>query len=78
MDATLHDIGDAKLARDLRKILGSTFVMLRRRARNHLEIGDLRQARQELILNSFGEIGVRLVVTQIFKRQDGDAFLRRG
>ena len=39
------------------------------------QIGDLRQIRQDLILNAIGKISVVFVVAQAIERQDGDRFL---
>ena len=41
-------------------------------ARNHFEIADLGQTRQDFILNSLGKISVLFVAAEIFEGQDGD------
>ena len=42
LHASFQDVGDAKLPGDLRQIFRRAFVMLRRCARDDLQIGDLR------------------------------------
>ena len=51
--------------------------MLRRRPRNDFEIGNLSQARQDLVLDTIGEVSVGLFFAAIFKWQHRDAFFRR-
>ena len=55
---------------------GVLLILLRRSARNHFQVRDLRQPRQDFVLNAFGEISVRLVLAQVLEGQDGDRFLR--
>ena len=45
LDATLQDVRDAELLRDLRQIFRHAFEMLGRSPRDHFQIGDFRQAR---------------------------------
>src|SRR5438046_7373303 len=52
------------------------FVMLRGCARDDLKISNLGQTRQDLVLDAFGKVGVRLVFAQIFERQYGDTLFR--
>ena len=77
LDGTFQDVGDPELTCDLRKILRRAFVMLRRRPRNDFEIGNLSQARQDLVLDTIGEVSVSLFFAAIFKWQHRDAFFRR-
>ena len=51
--------------------------MLRRCARDHLQIGDPRQARQNLVLNAVGKIRIGFFFTEVFKGKHRDAFFRR-
>src|ERR1051326_8645283 len=76
LDASFQYIRDAKLLGDLRKIRGPALKLLRGCARNYFEIGELRQARQNFILDAFSKVGVRLVVAKIFKWQNCNAFFR--
>ena len=71
-----EDVGDAKLPADFRQVSWRTFVELRGSARDHFEIGNLGQARQDFVLDAVGEVGVILICAQIFERQHGDAFFR--
>ena len=41
LHCSFQDVGDAELPGNLRQISRCTFVMLRRCARDHLQIGDL-------------------------------------
>ena len=41
-----------------------------------LKIRNLGQVRQNIVLHAIGEVGVLLIVAEIFKRKHGDAFLR--
>jgi uncharacterized protein (UPF0128 family) len=52
--------------------------MLRRSPRDNLQFRDLRQAGQNLILNTIREVGVLLLATEIIERQNGDTFFRNG
>ena len=40
---------------------------------DYLQIGNLRQVRQDFVLHAVSEIGVRFFFTKIFKRQHSDA-----
>src|SRR3954447_11150283 len=50
--------------------------MLRGSARDHLQVGNLRQARQNLVLDSFGKVGIGPFLTPVFERQNGNGFFR--
>src|SRR5437016_10283993 len=56
LDTAFENVCNSEFARDLPKIFGATLVTLRRAARNHLQVRDLRQARNNLILDAGGEI----------------------
>ena len=45
---------------------------------NHFQVCDFGQIREDFILNALGKKCVLLVIAQIFKRKDRDAFLRDG
>src|SRR5215471_5110847 len=68
-------MSDAELSRNLRQVFWRALVMLRRCARDHFQIRDLRQARQDFILNAVGKISIGLVFASIFKRKHRDALL---
>jgi hypothetical protein len=74
LDAAFENVSHAKLFRDLRQILGRAFITKGRCAGNHLQIPDLRETRENFVLNAFGEIDVRLVLAQGSERQDGNRF----
>src|SRR5947209_6330707 len=69
-----QNVRDAKLSRYLEKIARRAFETLRRRPRDHLQISDLGQARQNFFLNAIGKICVGRLATQIFERQYRDRF----
>ena len=77
LHAAFDDVADAKLAPDLGQLLRLRPIRQRRRARDHLQVTDLRQPRDDLVLHAVGEIGVRLVFAQVFERQDRDGAFRR-
>src|SRR5438105_7691730 len=43
------------------QVFRRAFVVLRRSPRDHLQIGDLGQARQDLVLDAIGKIGVGFI-----------------
>ena len=45
-------------------------------ARDDFQIGDLRQAGQNFVLDAIGEVGVVFFAAQVFKRQHGDGLFR--
>ena len=47
---------------------------MRRSPRDDFKVADPRESGQDFLLNAVGKISVRLVFTQIFKRQDRDRF----
>ena len=49
---------------------------MRSSSRDHLQIRDVRQLRQNFILDAIGKVGVFFFAAQVFKRQNGDALLR--
>src|SRR5947207_9209710 len=80
LDGAFEDIRDAELLRDLRNVIARTLESLCRCARDDLEVTDSREPGQNFLLNAVGEILVGFVLTEIFKRKDGDRFpwQRRG
>src|SRR4051812_49615527 len=44
--------------------------------RDNLEIGDLREAGKDFILNAIGEVGVGFVIAQVLEGKDGDTLCR--
>ena len=59
------------------RIVRRALVMLRRRARDDFQIGDLRQARQDFVLDAVGEIGVGFVFAPVIEWKHGNAFFGR-
>src|SRR5262249_32328985 len=58
LDATLDDVCYPKLLRDLSKIARFALILLCRSTRNHFQIGDLSQTRQDFLLDAIGKIGI--------------------
>ena len=76
LHTSFQDVSDAKLRSDVAQILRHAFVMLRGRTRDHLQIGDLRQARQNFVLDTVGKVGIGFVVAPVFERKYGYTFFR--
>ena len=76
LHAPLKNDRYAKLLGDLAQIPGFALILLRGTARNHFQIRNASQPRQDLLLNAGGEIGVIWIATQIFERQHRNTFLR--
>src|SRR5215470_4792774 len=72
LDATLKDVRYAKLLRDLGKIARLALILLRGSARNHFQIRDFSQTRQDFLLDAISEISVLWIAAQILKGQDRD------
>jgi hypothetical protein len=72
LHAAFQNVGNAKLLGDLPQILRRALIVLGRSARDDLQIGDLGESGQNLVLDPIGEVGVRSIVTEVFKRKDGD------
>src|SRR5262249_5382773 len=77
LHATLENVRYAKLLRDLGKIGWLALIALRRSARDHFQIRDLSQPRQDLLLDTVCKISICFVFTQVFKRKHCDAFFWR-
>ena len=69
-------LSHAELLRDLRKIIRRAFEVLRRCARDHFQIGDLGQPRENLILHAFAEVSVVGIAAEIVEWQNRDRFVR--
>jgi len=74
-DAAFEDIGHTQRATDVAQIPIRAAILHDRGATDYFEVADLGQARQDIVLNPIGEERIRLVFTQIFERQNRDAFL---
>ena len=67
---------NAKRIRDLPQIaFHAGLVLQHRRAANYFQVGNLCQVSENFILHAVSKKGVFLFRTEIFKRQDGNAFL---
>src|SRR5262245_18724630 len=75
LNAALQDVLHAKLLRVLGEIARLALIPLRRSTRDHFQIRDLSQPRQDFLLNAIREIGIGFVFAKVFKRQHRDAFL---
>src|SRR4029453_16921261 len=72
--AAFQNMRDAELSRDLEQIARRALESLRGSTRDHLQISNFGEARENLLLNALGKIGIGFVFAQIFERQHGDAF----
>ena len=70
------NVGDAELLRDLGKIFRRAFEVLRRRPRDHFQVRDLGQSRQDFVLHAFTKVSVIRIATEIIERQHRDRFVR--
>ena len=69
-----HHVGDAERFADLAQVPRPASVLAHGSAADHFQVRHLRQARKDVVLDAVGEIGVLLVVAEIFERQHRDAF----
>ena len=74
-DAAFQNVGNTKRLPDFAQILRLAAVGHHRCARNYLQIADLRQVRQNIVLNSVGEVSVLFFVAQVFKWEHCDRFI---
>ena len=77
LDAAFENIGNSKLARDLTQVFGSAFVTLSRAARNYFQVRNLRESRDNFVLNASCEVLVVGIAAEISKRQDSNGFRQR-
>ena len=78
LHTALDDMCHTELLTDFAQIARrAAFVLHDARAADHFEIRDLCEVGQDLVLDAFGEEGVRFFFAQIFERKDRDAFVRR-
>ena len=76
LDTTFQHVRNAELLCDIGQIARFTLVLSCGRAGDDFQIGDFSEARQDFILDTRCEVGVRLVITETFKRQDSNRFVR--
>ncbi len=79
LHTSFDNMRDAELLPDLSKIaIARRFVAHHARAADHFEVGHFREIGQDFVLHAVGEVGILLVIAQIFERQHRDAFFRHG
>ena len=71
-DAALEDVRHAERVRDPADVLVLAFERKRRRARNHLEAGHLRERVDDLVREAVAEILVVRIPAHVGERQHGD------
>jgi hypothetical protein len=77
LDAAFEDVRHFQRLRDLGEVtLLDLFVLHHARAADDLEVGHLRQRRQNFVLHAISEERVLLVFAQILERQDGNRLAR--
>jgi hypothetical protein len=75
-DAPFENIRHPQYLADLTHIAPAGFSISHyARAADYFQIGNLREARQHVVLNPGGEVGVFFVVAEILKGQHGNALL---
>src|SRR6266480_191632 len=75
--AAFHHVTDTQLLRDFFEIARDVaLVLLYRSAADYFQILNLREVRQQLILDSICKKSVLLFIAEIFQRQHRNAFLR--
>ena len=70
--AAFQNCGDAERFSNFTNVWGLSAICHDRRARDDLQIANLRQIGEHIVLNAIGEVGVLFIVAQILERQDGD------
>ncbi len=70
-----ENVRDAERFPDLAQVADAAPVLLDRGAADHLQVGDARQAGENVVMHAIGKKGVLAVIAQVFKRQHRDAFL---
>ena len=79
LDTSLQNVSHPQSLANVPQISRRHGLVLRHtRSADHFQIGDLGQIRENFILDAVGKKRVLLVIAQIFKRKDRDAFLRDG
>ena len=77
LHSSFDDVRDTEGLSDLTQVsLDPSFVLHDRRAADDLQVGDLGQIGEDFVLDAVREITVLLVITEILKRQNGNAFRR--
>ena len=71
-----EDMGDTERFADLAQVARASAILLHRGATDDFQVGDSGQARKNVVVHAFGKESVLAIVAQIFKRKNGDAFLR--
>ena len=78
LNTAFDHVGGPKLLTDLTQVpFRRVLVLHHARAADYLQVRDPGEICQYLILHAGREVGVLFIVTQVFERQDRDAFFRR-
>src|SRR5207249_55284 len=59
---------------DFEQVIWRGFETLRGSARNYLKISDLRESREDFLLNTIGKVGVVRIVAQVFEWKNRNRF----
>ncbi len=70
--AAFQNIRDAQLLGDLKQVIRRAFETLRGGARNYFQISNLRQPREDLLLNAIGKVSVVRIAAQVFEWKNRD------
>ena len=71
-----EDVGDAERFADLAQVARAGPVLLHGSPADHFQVRDPGEAGENVVVHAVGEECVLAVVTQVFKRKNGDAFFR--
>src|SRR4030095_14996232 len=74
LNATLKNVCHTKLLRDLGEVARFALLLLRRSARNDFQVRDLRESREDFLLNTIRKISVGFVLAKVCKGQHRDRF----
>ncbi len=76
LHAAFEDGGDAQFGGDFGDCLGGAAVLHHRGARDHLQVADLGQLREQVVVDAVGEEQVVFVVAAVGEGQHGDGVAR--
>src|SRR6266567_8880443 len=76
LHAAFEHSGDAEFASHRLQVFRCTFVFGCRFSRDNLQVADASELRQDLILNTVGEVSIVWVTAQIVEWENRDAFLQ--
>ena len=70
-----QNVGHPQSGPDLPQVSRAATILANRRAADHFQIGDLGQVRKDIVLNPVRQIGVLLIIRQIFEWKHRNALV---